>query len=67
MLSDKSEKNKYHIISPICGILKKKKEFIDTENRLIGGEVDEMDQGYQNVQTSCYKISLENIMYSGLL
>ena len=47
--------------------LKKKKEFIDTENRLVGGEVDEMDQGYQNVQTSCYKISLENIMYSGLL
>lgn len=37
--------------------LKRRKEFIDTENRLVGGEVDEMGQGYQNVQTSCYKIS----------
>ena len=53
MLSDKSEK--------------KRKEFIDTENRWVGGEVDEMGQGYKNVQPSCYKMSLENIMYSRLL
>ena len=29
------EEDKYHIISLICGILKKKKKLKDTENRLV--------------------------------
>ena len=40
-----------------------KNKVIDTENRLVAGtrgrgwEVGEMDEGSQNVQTSCYKIN----------
>ena len=49
------EKDRYCVISHMC----KKTELIETESRLVvaRGEVGEMGEGYQKVQTSNYKIN----------
>ena len=58
---NKSDKDKYCIISFYVESKKQKRELIDIENRLVivrGREwgIDEMDEGGQKVQTSSYKI-----------
>ena len=62
---NKTEKDKYHMILLICGILKKqttKSKLIDTENKLVVARVgkkglDRKGESGQKVQISNYKIN----------
>jgi len=58
-----TEKDKYHMILLICGVKNKHKP-IESKNRLVvgrdevgRGNVGEMGEGDQKVQTSSYKIN----------
>ena len=57
-----TEKDKYCMISLICGILKKKKNLIETKNRLVvargkGWGMGEMAECGQRVYIASYKVN----------
>ena len=51
-------KGKYCVVSLICGILKIKKEFIDTENRLVVARGERLGEGKIGEGGQRYKLQL---------